>query len=145
MSASNAFETAILQAIFNATTITNLLQDIAGSPNGLTHLFVGLHTGDPGEAGAQNTSEATYTQYQRIAVLRTAGGWTVSGNTVTNAAEVLFNEATGGSETLTHFSIGAAPTGAGTLYFKGALQQSLPVSTGIQPRFTAGQLSVTAD
>lgn len=145
MSASNAFETAILQAIFNATTIANLLQDIAGSPNGLTHLFVSLHTGDPGEGGSQNTSEATYGQYQRIAVIRTTAGWTVTGNAVTNFAEVLFNEAVSGSETLTHFGIGASPTGAGTLYFSGALNSSLPVSTGVQPRFQAGQLTVTAD
>jgi hypothetical protein len=145
MSASNAFETAILQAIFNATTIANLLQDIAGSPSGLTHLFVGLHTADPGEAGSQNTSEAAYTNYLRVGVLRTAAGWTISGNSVTNAAEVLFPEASAGTDLLTHFSIGASPTGAGTLYFSGALASSLQMAASVQPRFTAGQLTVTAD
>jgi hypothetical protein len=145
LSASNAFETAILQAIFNATTIANLLQDIAGSPSGLTHLFVGLHTGDPGEAGSQTTSETTYTNYLRVGVLRTVAGWTVSGNSVTNAAEILFPEASAGTDLLSHFSIGASPTGAGTLYFKGALQSNLQMAAAIQPRFTAGQITVTAD
>lgn len=145
MSASNAFETALLQLIFNGTTIANLASVIQGSPEGLIGLFVGLHTADPGEAGAQNTTEAAYGQYQRIFVIRTSAGWTIAGNAVTNTAEILFNEATSGSETLTHFSIGAAPTGAGTLYFSGALTASVAVTAGIQPRFAAGQLSVTAD
>jgi hypothetical protein len=145
MSASNSFETSILQAIFNATTIANLLQDIAGSPSGLTHLFVGLHTADPGEAGSQNTSETSYTNYLRVGVIRTNAGWTVSGNSATNAAEVLFPEASAGTDLLTHFSIGASPTGAGTLYFKGALTSSLQMAASIQPRFVAGQLTVTAD
>lgn len=145
MSASNAFETSLLQLIFNAVTISNLASDIQGSPNGAIALFVGLHTADPGEAGNQSTSEATYGGYQRIAVIRTAAGWSVSGNTAGNAAEILFNQATSGSETLTHFSIGLAPTGAGSLLFSGALTSSLAVSTGIQPRFATGQLTVTAD
>lgn len=145
MSASNAFETALLALIFNATTITDLAEDILGSPSGLNVLYVSLHTADPGEAGNQSTNEAAYTSYQRIAVIRTNAGWTVSGNAVTNAAEILFNQATAGSETETHFGIGHSPTGAGTLYLSGALNQSLAVSAGIQPRFAAGQLTVTAD
>lgn len=145
MSATNTLETALLQLIFNATTIAGLAQDIAGSPSGAIALFVSLHTGDPGEAGNQSTSECAYGQYQRIAVIRTNAGWAVSGNQVTNAAEVLFNEAVSGSETATNFGIGLSPTGTGTLLFKGALNSSLAISSGIQPRFTAGQLTVTCD
>lgn len=145
MSASNALETALLQLIFNATTIANLASAIQGSPEGLIGLFVSLHTADPGEAGSQNTTEAAYGQYQRIFVLRTIAGWTVTGNAVTNAAEILFNESVSGTETETHFGIGAAPTGAGVLYFSGALTTPVAVTAGIQPRFAAGQLTVTAD
>jgi hypothetical protein len=145
MSASNTLENAILLLLFNATTIAGLAQDIAGSPSGDPVLYISLHTGDPGEAGSQNTSEATYTGYERIAVVRTASGWTVTANSVANAAEILFNEATAGSNTISHFGIGRSPTGAGTLLFSGALNSSLAVTTGIQPRFSAGQLTVTAD
>lgn len=145
MSASNALENALLLLIFNGTTIANLASVIQGSPEGLIGLFVGLHTADPGEAGSQNTTEATYGQYQRMFVIRTVAGWTVTNNAAVNAAEILFNEAVSGSESLTHFSIGAAPTGAGTLYFSGALTTPVAVTAGIQPRFAAGQLSVTAD
>lgn len=45
---------------------------------------------NPGEAGSQTTSEATYTSYARVAVVRSAVGWTVSGATVENAALVQF-------------------------------------------------------
>jgi hypothetical protein len=145
MSATNTLETAILALLFNATTLAGLAQDIAGSPSGDPVLYVSLHTADPGEAGDQSTSETSYGQYQRIAVIRTSAGWTVSGNTVSNTAEILFNEATSGTPTLTHFGIGRSPTGAGTLLFKGALNSSLAISAGIQPRFQAGQLTVTAD
>jgi hypothetical protein len=145
MSASNSFENSLLLLIFNATAIADIAENPQGSPGPNTHLWVSLHTADPGEAGDQSTNEATYTQYQRIQVLRTAGGWTVSGNSVTNAAEVLFNQATGGTNTITHFGIGRSPTGAQQLYFSGALTSSLAVSNGIQPRFQAGQLTVTAD
>lgn len=145
MSASNAFETDLLELIFNATAITEIAENPTGSPSPAAVLYISLHTGDPGETGTQSTSEATYTQYQRIAVLRTSGGFTVSGNTVSNTAEILFNEATGGSNTITHFGIGLSPTGTGTLLFTGTLTQSLAVSSGIQPRFAAGALTTTCD
>lgn len=145
MSASNAFENDVLLLIFNATAIADIAENPSGSPGPNLGLYLSLHTADPGEAGDQSTNEATYTQYQRIFVIRTSAGWTVSGNQVTNAAEILFNQATGGSNTITHFGIGRSPTGAQRLYFSGALSQSLPVSAGIQPRFAAGQITVTAD
>lgn len=145
MSATNSFETALLNLIFIGTTIADLAENPIGSPGPLDGLYVSLHSSDPGEAGDQSTNEVSYGQYIRQFVLRTIAGWTVSGNTVTNAAEILFNQAVSGSVTATHFGIGHSPTGAGALYFSGALNSSLPISTGIQPRFQAGQLSVTAD
>jgi hypothetical protein len=72
----STFEQDILKLIFNATAIANIADNAATSP--LTNLFVALHTADPLEAGDQTSSEATYTGYARVAVLRTSGGWTVS-------------------------------------------------------------------
>lgn len=146
MSLSNTFETALLNHIFNNAAIANV-GDVAGLPASAAagSLYVSLHTADPGEAGSPTTSEATYTGYARVAVARSAGGWTVSGASASNAAAINFPAATAGSNTLTHFGISTSASGAGTLLLSGALTASLAVSAGITPSFAAGQLTVTAD
>lgn len=146
MSASNALETALLLLLFNNTNIANV-GDATGVRGSTTagSLFVSLHTADPGEAGDQTTSEATYTSYARVAVARSSAGWTVSGNASTNTAATTFPAATGGTNTITHFGVGSATSGAGILLFSGALNASLAVSNGITPSFDIGQISVTAD
>jgi hypothetical protein len=144
VSKGNTFENDLLALIFNATAIADIAENDSTSP--ATSLYVSLHTADPGEAGDQTTNEATYGAYARVAVARTAGGWTVSAGTATNAAEVLFPEATSGSNTITHAAIGTASSGAGKVLYKtAAFSQSLAVSTGIAPRFVAGALDITED
>src|SRR3990172_12893707 len=120
MSATNAFETALLTLYFNNTDHTNV-GDAAGIQNSATagSFYISLHTGDPGETGDQTTSEATYTSYARVAVARTSGGWTVTNNSVSPAATISFPAATGGSNTITHFGVGTASSGAGKLLYKG--------------------------
>lgn len=143
MSKGNTFENDFLALIFNATAIGNIADNAASSP--LTNLYVSLHTGDPGEAGNQTTSECAYTSYARVAVARNSGGWTVSGNVVSNAALVQFPQCTGGSETVSHFAVGTASSGTGKMLYKGALGSSLAVSSGIQPQFATGDLDITED
>ena len=143
MSATNAVETDVLELVFQAVTWPDFAEDDTTSP--LTALFVSLHTADPTETGTQTSSEATYTSYARQSVARTTGGWAVSGNTVDNVAAVTFPEATGGSETITHFGIGQNTSGAGNLYFSGALDSTLAVSTNVQPEFAIGALNITLD
>lgn len=143
MSASNAFETDLLELIFNGTTIANIADNAASSP--VTSLYVGLHTSDPGEGGNQTTNECAYTSYARVAVARNSGGWTVSGNNASNTADVTFPACTGGSETATHFSIGSAASGTGYLLFSGALGASLAISNGITPVAPAGDIDTNAD
>lgn len=143
MSKGNTFENDWLLLIFNATAIANIADNAASSP--LTNLYVSLHTADVGEGGSQTTSEATYTSYARVAVARTSGGWTVSANAVANAATISFPAATGGSNTITHFAVGTASSGAGKVLYKGALSASLAVSSGITPQFAAGELDITED
>lgn len=133
----------MIALIFNATAIANIADNAASSP--LTSLYLALHTGDPGEGGSQTTSEATYTSYARVAVARNSGGWTVSSNSATNTAIVQFPQCTGGSNTLTHVSIGTASSGAGKVLYSGALNSSLAVSNLIQPQFAASALTVTED
>lgn len=133
MSKSNAFETDLLSLVFNGTAIANLADNAASSP--LTNLYLALHTADPGEAGNQSTSEIAYTGYSRVAVARTAGGWTITGNSVSPVAAIEFGEMTGGTGgTVTHASIGTASSGAGKILYSGALTPTIAVATGVIPR-----------
>lgn len=142
MSASNGFETAYLNLIL--ANVDFAAFSISGSGS-IANVYLSLHTADPGEAGAQNTSEATYTGYARVAVVRSAGGWTVVGNTASNTAVIDFPICTGGTNSITHFGIGTALSGAGFLAFSGALTSPLSVSNNITPSFDVGDLTVTAD
>ena len=147
MSKSNSFENSLLLLLFNNTDIANI-GDAAGLQNSAVagSLYLALHTGDPGEAGDQTTNECAYTSYDRVAVARSGAGWTVAGNSVSNAALAQFPECTGSSETITYVSIGtsAYPT-AGVILYSGALTASRSVSSGIQPQFAIGALIVTED
>lgn len=146
MSATNAFETALLNLYFNNTDHANV-GDAAGLQNSAAagSFYISLHTADPGETGSQTTSEATYTSYARVAVARTAGGWTISGSNASNAAVVNFPACTGGTNTITYFGIGSAVSGAGNLFWSGPLGASLAVSTGITPSFAIGDIDVDLD
>jgi hypothetical protein len=143
MSKSNTFETDLLNLIFLNTDIA-LIGDAAGLQNSATagSLYVSLHTADPDETGTQSTNETSYTNYARVAVARSGAGWTVSGDTVSNAALVQFAQCGVTGATLTHFGVGTDASGAGKLLYSGALTSSLAVSSGIQPQFAAGDLDV---
>ncbi len=149
MSASNTFESDVLLLILNNTNIANL-GDATGVRGSTTagSVFIALHTADPGEAGNQTTSEATYTGYARMAVARSSGGWTISGTAPTqaaNAATITFGACTAGSSTCTHFSSGRDTSGTGEILLSGALTASLAVSAGITPSFAIGALTATCD
>lgn len=136
MSKSNTLETQNLEYIFNATV---------PSWSSATDLYLALHTANPSDTGNQLTSEASYTGYARVPVVRTSLGWTVSGDQASNAALVQFPQCTGGSSLVTHVSIGTASSGAGQIMLYGALSSPLSISNGIQPQFSAGTLVVTED
>jgi hypothetical protein len=82
------YANSLLKLIFQATTIANLADNTATSPN--TSLYVSLHTADPLAAGNQSTSEAVYSTYTRATVARTSGGFTVTTNSVSPAATISF-------------------------------------------------------
>lgn len=146
MSATNAFETAVLTLYFNNSNHANVgdATGVRGS-TAAGSFYISLHTADPGEAGTQTTSEATYTGYARVAVARSGAGFTISGNNASNAAPVTFGLCTAGTSTVTHFGIGSDVSGAGNLFFSGALTASLAVSAGIMPSFAIGELDTNAD
>lgn len=143
MSKGNTFENELLALIFNATTMADLAENDTSSP--ATVLEVSLHTADPGEGGTQETNEATYTSYARVAVARSNAGWTVLNNGVSNAVAITFPGCTGSSNTITHFAIGTAHSGAGKLLYSGELGTPLSVSVGIIPTFPIGDLNISED
>jgi hypothetical protein len=128
------FENDFLKSIFNATAIANLLDNAAAAP--LTNLFVALHTADPTDAGTQSSNEATYTSYARVAVARTTGGWTVTGSSVSPAAAISFPACTGGTNTITHWSVGVASSGATKILYSGTVTPNISVSSGVTPQLT---------
>jgi hypothetical protein len=140
MSKGNTFENDILKLVFNATAIGNLADDTATSP--ATNLTVALHTGDPGETGTQLTSECAYTSYARVNVARTTGGWTVTANSASPVADITFPEATGGSETATHFSVGTGTSDK--LLYSGTITPNIVISSGVTPIVTTAS-TITED
>lgn len=134
MSLSNVAETAMLAYVFEGTT-----------PwwDSATDFDLHLHTADPGEGGTTATSEATYTSYANVGLSRSGTAFTTSGATVTNDSLIQFPQCTGGSNTLTHWSI--STDGDTRIIVSGTITTPLNVSTGITPQFAASDLGVTID
>ena len=139
---SDTFENDWLKLIFNAVAIANIADNAAASP--LTDLYVALHTADPTDAGVQNASEATYTGYARVAVARSAGGWTVTGSSVSPVAAISFGACTAGTNTATHWSVGVASSGGSKILYAGAISPTISISAGVTPQLTTAS-TVTED
>lgn len=133
------FANDVLKLVLQAVAIANIADNAGSSP--LTNLFVSLHTGDP-TSGNQSTSEATYTGYARVAVVRTSSGWAVSSAVGSNVAAITFGACTAGSSTVTFFGIGTLTSGTGKLLYSGSTN-SLAVTASITPQFAAGNLTLT--
>lgn len=128
-----------------STTITDILNNIflktpfpwAADAN----ITAALHTANPGIGGSQSTSEANYTGYARVNIVRTASGWTVSGATAKNAAQVAFAEAQVGSpaNTIIYLSLGI---NSGQIAYIGSVP-SRTINEGIQPIFAIESMTVT--
>lgn len=117
---------ALLKHIYQNLAWTNV-GDAAGLlPSAAAgNFYISLHTADPGAGGNQTTNEATYTGYARIPIVRSASGFTVASGVVSNAALAAFAACTGGSNSITHFGIGSASSGAGNLQDRGVLGSNL--------------------
>ena len=141
---TDVFENDILKLIFNGAAIANIADNAAAAP--LTNLYLSLHTADPTDAAAsgQATNETTYTGYARVAVARTSGGWTVTGNSVSPVANISFPQCTGGTATITHVGIGTVSSGAGKLLYAGAMTPSIAIAIGVVPQITTAS-TITED
>lgn len=147
MSKSNTFENDLLLLIFNNTNIANI-----GDATGLRgssaagSLYVSLHTSDPGEGASQTTNEISYTNYARVAVARSAAGFTVSNNSVNLTSIISFPlGGAGSSPTATHFAIGTADIGAGKVLYSGTVTPNIVCGDGITPQLSTAAGIVTED
>jgi hypothetical protein len=134
MSLSNTTENAALKMFLQGTDPSYR----AGATQ-----YLALFTADPGET-ASLAAEADYTGYVRVALTK-ASAWTDGGSTFTNAGLVQFGQCTAGTNALSHFAVVDTASGAVAMMISGALASTLNVSSGIQPQFSAGQLSINAD
>lgn len=134
MSLSNATENAVLKV---------MLQGIDPSYRSGATQYIALFTGDPGET-ASLAAEADYTGYARVALTKSSA-WTDGGSTFTNATLVQFGACTAGNNTISHFAVVDTASGAVAMCISGQLSGNLAVSSGIQPQFAAGALSIGAD
>jgi hypothetical protein len=148
MSATNVAENGLLSLIFTNADYANV-GDATGLRGSSTAgvFYVSLHTANPDETGSQNTSETAYTNYLRSAAnpARSTAGWTVTSGTVDNDNAITYAACGVTGATLTYFGIGSDSSGAGNLFFWGALTSPLVVSAGVTPSFAAGSLDVTLD
>lgn len=121
---------AELNALFTAVFTGTWSNIAANSGTPATVLYFSLHNANPGAAGNQTSNETAYTNYARVSVARTTGGFTVttgSGTTfsnVANVAAVVFAACGVTGDTLTHWGLGLSPTGTGTLLAYGPLAPS---------------------
>lgn len=134
MSMSNTTETAALDMFLRGTDPSYR----AGATQ-----YLALFTADPTES-ASLANEATYTGYARVALTKSSA-WTGTSSPFTNTSLIQFGACSGGSNTITHFAVVDTSSGAVSMMISGALSSSLAVSSGIQPQFAPGALSISAD
>jgi len=77
--------------------------------------------------------------YARVAVARSAGGFTVSSNAASLTAIATFAAMAGGAGgTVTHFGLGTDSSGAGNLLLFGTVTPNLAVVAGVTPKLDTG-------
>lgn len=148
-SLKNTAETNWLKLMFQNIAWAGIGDGAGLQPSGAPgNFYVALYTVAPTDSAAG--TECSYTGYARVAVVRSAGGFDVAGNNVSNAAAILFGEMTaGGPETAVAFA-----------YCKDDVEDAddqiiwgdittpgggLVINDGIIPEFEANDLDVDVD
>lgn len=127
---SNFLEGELLDHVFSIGT---------GSAYTQPSLYIALSTADPGEAGT-GLAEPTGNAYARVAF----SDWSRTDNTVSNASNVTFPEATGSWGTITHFAVVDAAT-SGNVLMSSTVSPSQSVISGNTMLFKTGNLTVSLD
>src|SRR3712207_1578356 len=131
MAKSTACANDLLKLLFNATNWANI-----ATSTGAANITVALHTASPGAGGTQSTSEASYTGYARVNVVRTTSGWTAStAGSTSPVANIEFAQGqSGANQTITHWSVGTGTSNYAIQY--GAVTPNIVVTEGVIPRLT---------
>ncbi len=138
---SNTLETGLAKLIYQNIALANIGDGAGLQPSATVgNIFLALYLTDPTDA--DSGTEATYASYARIAAVRSAVGFTVSGADITNAALVTFPTSTGTPNTITHMATHTAITGGDMLHY-GQLTTPLIVLTDGIPKFEIGNFKVT--
>lgn len=123
MSVSNYAENAILDAVFNNTSLA------------VAQPYVKLHTGDPGETGTANAAGETTRKALSVGA--------ASGGVVTSDADLTWTNVAA-SETISHVSVWDAASGGNCLW-TGPLTVSKSVTAGDTFQILSGALTVSLD
>lgn len=132
MSASNYLENAILDHVLGGGDYTRPAT-----------VYLSLHTADPGETGANETSGTNYAR-KSVTNNNTNFPAAASGVKTLNVTQTFATPGSGGWGTVTHFGIWDASS-AGNFLFGGALTVSKAINSGDTVQFSGGNLTVTAD
>lgn len=133
MSKSNYLENKVLDKVLKNVDFT------------VTTVYVGLHTGDPGEAGTANEATGANGVARVVGTFAAASGGSSASN-----ADITFAAATGDLGTISYVSLwdtarasGASQTG--NSLWSGALTTPQAVPAGVAFRLPSGQLTVSDD
>ena len=135
MSLSNTTENAALKMFLQGTDPSYR----AGATQ-----YMALFTADPTDTASLAAEATTYTGYVRVALTK-GTAWTDGGSSFTNTNLIQFGACSAGSAAITHFAIVDTASGAVAMMISGALSSTLNVSSGIQPQFSAGTLTISCD
>lgn len=141
-SMTDGFENVLALLLFNNTTIANIGDAtglVGSSTAGSTQLALATVAYIDGDT-VLTADEVAYTGYARPTQARSGSGWTVSSDTVSNAALIQFGEMTaGGPDTVVHVGLGLIATGD-VLRLHQDLADDLVINNGVNPQFAIGAL-----
>jgi len=150
MSAVDAFETALLDHLFQNAAIANV-GDAAGLPIsvGAGSVQLALATVAYNDADTLLTAdEVVYTGYVRPTDTRNATEWPSSGTSPTivqNGNLIQFGEMTaGGPDTVVHLGLGLIGTGD-ILRIHADLDADLVINNGVNPQFAVNAFDISLD
>lgn len=101
-------------------------------------IYAGLSTADPGDDAAGLSEPGS--NYARILV----SGWSRSGSEVDNDAAITFAEASGSWGTITYGCLFDAVSG-GNLLLSFVLDTPRAITSGVTPRFSAGEFNIALE
>lgn len=133
--------TTLLSHIFQNTAMAGIGDEDGLLPSASAgYFYIGLHTNDPKEFSA----EVDYEGYTRVAIPRSAEGFTVVANRASNYGDVQFPDRTddGDGITATYFGIHTELSGSGNLFASERLAVPLTITQGELPPYGAGNLIV---